>query len=388
MKVSEVLINVDGHHFTRCFEALEDLRASAQMRYPMSEVLFLVICSVLSGYESNRAIEEFGQLKLDWLRQYYPFVHGIPTHETIGNIIGIIDKQSFESSFLKWVQLEFGEQATGLLHIDGKRIRSSANKELQDLPSSQGGQSSALIVNTYASATKLVVAQADVSDSGDEKEGARRLIEQLHLKNSLLTGDGNYCTKDMLKRIRNKQGHYLMTLKRNNPILFDLAEQYFGDVRIDKMPHYTEELGHGRYERRTYHAISTNTLHHPKLKEYADLHKIIRVRRQREVTRKKQAEPIDTVHYYITSSDRPIVQLADAIRSHWQIENNLHWVLDVEFNEDDSRKRIGNQAANFSLIRKIALNMIEKVRNKKSIKAIRMACAVSDHKRHQILGFP
>lgn len=388
MKISELLFDVDGHHFTRCFDDLEDQRANAQTRYPMSEVLFLVICSVLSGYEANRGIEEFGRLKLEWLRQYYPFVHGIPTHETIGNIIGIINKRAFESSFLEWVQLEFGEQAEGLLHIDGKRIRSSADKELQDIKSSEGGKSTSLIVNTYASVNKVVVAQADVSDSGDEKEGARRLIEQLNLKNSLLTGDGNYCTKDMLSHIRRKGGHYLMTLKKNNPILFGLAEQYFGDVRIDKMPHYTEEQGHGRYERRTYHALKIDNLQDPKLKEYADLYKIIRVRRQREVTRKKQAEPTDTLHYYITSSDKTIAQLANVIRSHWRIENNLHWMLDVEFNEDDSRKRTGNQAANFSLIRKIALNMIERVRAKKSVKAIRMACAVSDQRRHQILGFP
>ncbi len=353
----------------------------------MPEVLFLVVSSVISGYEDNRAIEDFGRMKLDWLRQYFPYQNGIPTHGTIGNILGIINTQYFEKAFQQWVKLAFGIESTSLLHIDGKRISGSVDKELQDLPADQGGKSASLIVNAYASDTKIVIAQADVSQSGDEKEGAKRLIEQLHLKDTIITGDGNYCSKDLLHRIRKKKGHYLMALKGNHPILKELSEQLFDDVRVDKMPHYTDEQGHGRLEQRTYHAIRIDQFKHDKIKEYPGLCKIIRVRRQREVVRKKQAQRSDTVHYYMTSSDKPVAELATAIRKHWQVENNLHWVLDVEFKEDDSRKRTGNQAANFSLIRKIALNMIERHRIKKSIKATRMACALSDEKRQLILGF-
>ncbi len=353
----------------------------------MAEVLFLVISSVISGYEENRAIEDFGRMKLEWLRQYFPYQNGIPTHGTIGNILSIIDTQYFEKAFQQWVKLAFGIESSSLLHIDGKRISGSVDKELQDLSADKGGKSASLIVNAYASDTKIVVAQADVSQSGDEKEGAKRLIEQLHLKDTIITGDGNYCTKDLLHRIRKKKGHYLIALKGNQPILKELAEQLFDDVRVDKMLHYTNEQAHGRSEQRTYHAIRVDRLKHDKIKEYSGLCKIIRVHRQREVVRKKQAKHSDTVHYYMTSSDKPVADLAAAIRKHWQVENNLHWVLDVEFKEDDSRKRIGNQAANFSLIRKVALNMIEQHRGEKSIKAMRMACALSDEKRHLILGF-
>ena len=387
MMVSELLIDVDGNHFSRCFEQLEDIRSTKQVRYPMQEVLFLAICSVLSGYEANSAIEEFGKLKLEWLRQYYPYTNGIPTHETIGNVIGIIDKRAFEKAFTEWVSRVFGSGDLRVLHIDGKRLKGSANKELQDVKPSEGGQNASLIVNTYASGSSIVVAQADVSQSGDEKQGARQLLEQLHVKDRIITGDGNYCTKDLLKRIRLKGGQYLLTLKGNNPTLLNLAEKYYDDVRVDKMPHYTEEQGHGRHERRTYHAMTVKNMDHPKLKEYAGLNKIIRVRRQRKVIRKKQAQPSDEVHYYITSSDESVLELAKIIRSHWQIENNLHWVLDVVFEEDASRKRTGNQATNFSLIRKIVFNMIKKANRNKSMKAVRMSCAISDQERHNILGF-
>lgn len=386
--ISESLHGIESSTFIECFQDIPDSRDSDHVMYPMQETLFLVVASVISGYEENRAIEDFGRLKLDWLRQYFPYKNGIPTHGTIGNIIGLIDTQFFEKSFRAWVNQAFGMEPASLLHIDGKRISGSVDKELQDLSPRKGGKSASLIVNTYASDTKIVVAQADVSLSGDEKEGAKRLIEQLHLKDTIITGDGNYCTKDLLHHIRKKKGHYLMALKGNQPILKELAEQYFGDVRVDKMPHYTDEQAHGRLEQRTYHAIRVDQFRHDKIKEYPDLCKIVRVRRQREVVRKKQAQKSDTIHYYITSSDKPVADLAAAIRKHWQVENNLHWVLDVEFKEDHSRKRTGNQAANFSLIRKIALNMIEQHRGKKSIKATRMACALSDDKRHNILGFP
>ncbi|MEL6836524.1 MAG: ISAs1 family transposase [Bacteroidota bacterium] len=385
--ISESLRDIESSTFIECFEDIPDSRDQDHVMYPMQETLFLVVASVISGYEENRAIEDFGRLKLDWLRQYFPFNNGIPTHGTIGNIIGLIDTQFFEKAFREWVNRAFGIASNSLLHIDGKRISGSVDKELQGLSASKGGKSASLIVNTYVSDTKTVVAQADVSQSGDEKEGAKRLIEQLHLKDKIITGDGNYCTKDILQRIRKKKGHYLMALKGNQPLLKELAEQYFDDVRIDKMPHHTDEQAHGRSEQRTYHAIRVDQFGHDKIKEYAGLCKIIRVRRQREVLRKKQAQKSDEIHFYITSSDQPIAYLANAIRKHWQVENNLHWVLDVEFKEDHSRKRTGNQAANFSLIRKVALNMIEQHRGKKSIKATRMACALSDEKRQLILGF-
>ncbi len=217
--ISKALRDIEASHFIECFEDIPDSRDADHVLYPMQETLFLVISSVISGYEENRAIEDFGRLKLDWLRQYFPYENGIPTHGTIGNIIGIIDTQHFEKAFQEWVKLAFGIESSSLLHIDGKRISGSVDKELQDLPADQGGKSGSLIVNTYASDTKVVVAQADVSQSGDEKEGARRLIEQLHLKDTIITGDGNYCTKDLLRRIRKKKGHYLIALKVNQHIL-------------------------------------------------------------------------------------------------------------------------------------------------------------------------
>ncbi len=385
MLIPEDLADSGLERFVEFCDKLEDPRKSSHVRYPLVEVLFLCICSIVSGYESNRGIENFGKLKLAWLRQYFAYRHGIPTHETIGDVIGFLDKQAFESAFISWVATYFGTSKGLLIHLDGKRLSNSAPRMLQDKKQADGGRRPEAIVNAYASANGIVVAHTSISDHGDEKQGAKQIIDQLNLKNATLTGDSNFCDRTILQKIRRKKGHYIMALKKNNPTLYQLAEQYFGDVRVDKMPHYTEENGHGRIECRTYLSMRVDYLPDEKFKEYPGLHRIVKVRRTRTVLRKNKVS--DDIHYYITDLDKPVQELAQAIRDHWRIENNLHWVLDTEFKEDQSTKRTGHQAANFSLIRKIALNMINHHREKKSIKAMRMACALSDEIRHNVLGF-
>lgn len=380
-----MLSELDKRNFISCFGDMRDERNQIRVRYPMQEVLFLVVCSVVSGYESNRAIEEFGKLKLAWLRNYFPFRNGIPFHETIGNIIGLLKTDVFESAFIKWVALQFGKDEAGLIHIDGKCISSSVDKMRQDKKSSNGGKRASLILNAYASTNNMVVAQMDISKSRDEKEGAKRLIDQLDLKGKTITGDSNFCVKAFLKQIRKEGGHYVITLKRNNPILYDIAEQYFEEYTAEQSQFQTVDRGHGRTEIRTYRSLSVDVAPHQKFTEYNGLTQFIKVERNRTELRKNKTS--NEIHYYITSSNKTIVPLAESIRSHWSVENNLHWVLDVEFNEDASRKRKGNQASNFSLIRKIALNLINHNRGTKSIKAMRMACSLSDEVRQNVLGF-
>lgn len=370
--------------FNEYFNDLEDPRRSTHIRYPLMEVIFLCVSSVLSGYDSNRGIESFGVLKLEWLRKYYPFENGVPTHERIGDIIGMLDKKAFEGAFSSWVASFFDHSNSPTIHIDGKRLSNSATRTLQDKKDEDGGQRPEAIVNAYVSDQGLVIAHNSISDHGDERRGALEIIDQLNLKNVTLTGDSNFCYKEILGRICKKGGHYMMALKGNNPILHQLAQQYFGDVRVDKMPHHTDEQGHGRRERRTYLSIRVDYLPDQKFKEYPNLYRIVKVRRQRTIIRKNKAS--DETHYYITDLDKPVEELAKVIRDHWKIENSLHWVLDSEFREDLSTKKTGNQAANFSLIRKIALNCINKVKGKKSIKAMRMACALSDKHRENALG--
>lgn len=378
---------LEKSHFIKCFNELEDKRNQVRVRYPMQEVLFLVICSVVSGYESNRGIEEFGKLKQTWLRKYFPFTHGIPYHETIGNIIGLIDKQLFESAFIDWVNLQFGKNADALIHIDGKRISGSVDKRLQAKKAIEGGKNAELILNAYASNNNTVVAQINVSESGDEQEGAKRLIDQIDLKDKTITGDSNFCIREILSRIVNKQGNYVMTLKKNNRTLYGLAERAFEEYSSKATLFQTKDKGHGRKEIRTYQSLKIDDIFYDKkFDEYSDLFQLIKVERNRVELRSEKTS--EETHYYISNLDKGIITLAHSIRSHWSVENNLHWILDVEFNEDGDRKRTGNQASNFSLIRKIVLNLINKSKGNKSIKAMRMSCALSDQVRQNVLGIP
>lgn len=370
--------------FTPYFDKIEDPRKEYRIKYPMIEVLFLVVSSILSGYESNRGIAQFGELKLDWLRKYFPYKHGIPTHESIGNIIGLIEKKVFEKCFTTWISSHFGLE-TELIHIDGKRISNSVDRHLQDKKHEAGGKRAEYFLNAYASEDNLVIAQINITESGDEKVGAKQLIEELNLRGKTITGDGNFCTKEIMKLITNKGGDYLMTLKRNQPTLFNICTNLFEAAPKKLINYETVENGHGRHEKRKYEGLEIEKFDIPKFKEYSKLKQFVRVERTRTVLRKEKTS--NDIHYYITSSDKGIEYLAKLIRSHWSVENNLHWVLDVEFKEDDSRKRSGNQASNFSLIRKLVLNLVNDKRGKKTIKAWRMGCSLSDKIRENTLGF-
>lgn len=383
MDTNQSYSNNGLEYFTEFCDSFDDPRDSSRVRYPLVEVLFLCVCSILSGYESNRGIENFGKLKLDWLQQYFSFEYGIPTHETIADVIGFLDKRAFESTFVAWVNNYFGGSSGLLLHLDGKRLNNSAPRTLQSLKQEDGGQCPQAIVNAYASQRGIVVAHNSISEHNDERQGAKEIIDQLNLKNATITADSNFCDKDILKRILKKEGHYIIALKKSHPTLYQLAEQYFDDVRMDKTCYHSEETGHGRKESRTYLSMRVDFLLDQKFKEYPGLYRIVKVRRQRAVLRKNKVS--DETHYYITDLDQPVKDLAQSIRDHWRIENNLHWVLNVEFREDESTKRTGQQAANFSLIRKMALNLINQKRGEKSIKATRMSCALSDQARSDIL---
>ena len=378
--------NLSPSNFVVCFGSLDDSRESFRVKYPLSEILFLVVSSVVSGYESNRGIENFGHLKLDWLRCHFPFEHGIPHHETIGNVIGLVDKLAFEQAFTEWVNLEFGKAAHGPIHVDGKRIASSADRALQEKPLSAGGKYSEVIVNAFASGPCIVLGQANATESYNEQEGAKALVKRINLKGRTVTGDSNFCTKEILALIRAEGGHYAMALKKNNLNLYRHVEACFGDGSLPLESHVNSNRGHGREESRLHELMDFSGSDYIGDAGFKDLRKAMRVKRTRLETRKGKVS--EEVSYYITSLDSTAEELGDLIRGHWSVENKLHWVLDTEFGEDDSRKRTGNQASNFSVIRKIVLNMVNQNRGKKSIKAVRMACALSDKERNNILGLP
>jgi predicted transposase YbfD/YdcC len=371
------------HVLGRLLLQIEDPRNSDMVYYPIAEIFFLLISACLCGCDKLTEVQQFGDRKLSWLRGYFPFAKGIPSHDTIGRVLSLVNKDAFESLFIHWVCEHFQISETELINIDGKRISSSANRAKQAKSRVEGGRYAEIIVNVYASAAGIVLAQRNVSDKMDEVQGARDLLEALDIAGCCISGDSNFCGRDLISQIVGKQAHYLLALKGKSPKLHQAVVAAAADPTIDKHVFTTEEKGHGRHEKREYQAFCARALSQEVIESYSGLAQIVAVKRFRHVIRTGKKE--EQVHYYITSLTQEVEQLAHSIRAHWRIENQLHHVLDVTYAEDDSRLRTKNAATNQSLIRKITLNLLKTTRGKGSVKSQRLDCALSDEHRDHIL---
>lgn len=362
---------------------INDPRYDVIIWYTIPEVLFLLLAGSISACNSAIQIATFGEEKLDWLRQYYPYKHGTPSHDTINRVLSLIDPTQFEHWFIGWTASKFNIAADDLLALDGKRLASSANRMDQNKRRSQGGEFAKIVVNCLAVGSGIVLGQRDVSSKASEPEGARQLIESLDVKGKCISGDANFCGFKLLELIIEKDADYLVALKGRNSKLLSAAKDVFSDPSIEKSEFETVEKGHGREETRTYRAVSASEIDTKLTTSYAAIAQIIEVQRLRRETRKNELATTET-HYYITSLSSELEVVAGKIRDHWAIENSLHHVLDVSFGEDDSRMRKGNAATNFSIVRKISMNYLLPGKSKAGLKKMRMRAAFSDTRRTEL----
>jgi predicted transposase YbfD/YdcC len=373
----------EAHPFNDLFENVEDSRNQDYIHHPLAEILFLLVVGTLSGCDELTVIEVFGQEKLSWLRKYYPYKYGIASHDTLGRVLSMINRRKFEMVFAGWATAHFGLDENALIHIDGKRLKGSADKADQSKKKGEGGKYVDIIVNVYASGAGILLAQNNVSDKMDEINGALELLDWLDLSGCSITGDANFCRTAIIEKILQQKADYILTLKGNWPNQFEYAQNIFADEEIEKESFQTEETGHGRYEKRSYRSITKGDLPPEMIQQFSQLQQVIEVNRSRVIQSTGKTE--NETHYYITSLNTEIKKVADMIRRHWSIENQLHYVLDVSFNEDASRIRTGNAASNQSLIRKTSLNILRASKLKGSIKAQRLKCAISDANRENVL---
>lgn len=362
---------------------IDDPRYQDIVWYTIPEVLFLLLAGSVSACNSAIQIATFGEEKLDWLRQYYPYKHGTPSHDTINRILSLINPAQFEQWFIQWTAEKFIIPVDDLLAFDGKRLASSANRMDQNKSRAQGGDYAKIVVNCLAVASGIVLGQTDVSSKASEPEGARQLIESLDVEGKCISGDANFCGFKLLELIIEKGADYLVTLKGRNGILHAEAIEAFSDDAIEKAEFKTTEKGHGREEKRRYRCIPATVIDDQVTAPYSQLSQLVEVQRHRRETRKSSEFTVET-HYYVTSLSSDIEVLAEKIRQHWAIENSLHHVLDVGFEEDASRMRTGHAAANFSIVRKVSMSYLMPGKGKAGIKTMRMRAALSDNKRNEL----
>ena len=359
------------------FSKLKDPRVERNKKHELIDVIVLCVCAVLSGAEGWCDIEGFGRTKLDWLRRYVPLTNGIPVDDTIARIISALSVSGFQECFLSWmedvVKLSDGE----IIALDGKTHRRSHDRKR--------GVKALHMVSAWACRNGVVLGQVKTQEKSNEITAVPQLLEKLELKGCIVTPDAMGCQRAIAKQVKEGGGDYVLTLKRNQPELDREVREYFEmaeeeDFDCPAIEHEaTSEEGHGRIEHRSYF-LSSDLSSLSGVEKWNGLKAIGMVESERHSGGRISMER----RYFITSLD-DVKLFQQAVRSHWGIENRLHWRLDVTFREDESRIRRGNGAHNIGVIRHVAMNLLKREKTKISYRKKRIRAALNDAFRDKLL---
>ena len=338
------------HHFSD----IEDPRVDLHKKHQLSDIFFITICAVICGADNWVAVATFGRAKEKWLTKLLDLEHGIPSHDTFGNVFAVIDTEQFSKCFSHWVadlsQLSDGE----IISLDGKCLRGSIDRA--------SNKTAIFMVSAWAQKNQLVLGQQKVDDKSNEITAIPKLLTQLDIAGAVITIDAAGCQTKIAEQIIEQGADYILSLKGNQGKLHDDVKKFFTSDLAPAVGDINYAGEHGRIETRTVRATAdTQWLRqcHPR---WATLTSIIAVTANRELKNKATEE----TRYFISSIDASEPKrLGNIVRSHWGVENNLHWVLDQAFDEDAHRTRVGNSAANMAIIRHIALNLIKNEKTSK-----------------------
>jgi len=328
----------------------------------------------LCGANDWNEIEEFGHNQLEWLRKFGEFKHGVPAHDTINRVFSAINPDEFNLCFSRLAQRAPKPSEKEIVAIDGKTIRNSVCK-LKKLPAIH-------MVSAFAQARGITLGQVAVSEKSNEVTAIPELLTLLDIENSVVTIDAMGCQKEIAKQIIANKADYILAVKGNQA---SLQEAIADTVRFEKPYDFNTQtdIGHGRIETRNCHIYRNLTLIENS-SEWIGLKTVIRIESQRIF--KSTGVATKQVRHYISSADAPALQFNDWIRSHWAIENNLHWMLDVNFREDYSTKQKANATQNFNTISKMALYLLGD-KSTGSIKQNRLRAALNLKYRENLLNF-
>lgn len=344
------------------FAQVEDPRVDRTKRYPLIEIIFLVISATISGSDGWKAVRDFGQLKLNWLRKFLPYNEGVPVDDTIARVMRKIDTKQFRDCFVNWMQAVSTLTHGDIIAIDGKTLRGSYDNS--------SNKSAIHMVSAWSTANSMVLGQEKTSEKSNEITAIPELLKTLEIKGCIVSIDAMGCQTKIAADIVKKDADYILALKGNQGTLHDDVKGYFAkaiesDFKDVQHDFYTEnDAGHGRIETRSCWVLDPFLYKNcfSNLEKWDNLKRIVMVKSKRELKNKITED----IRFYITSCALGAQDLLNAVRKHWQVENTLHWTLDVTFNEDASRIRKESSPENYAMIRHIALNIL---RGYKSIKA-------------------
>lgn len=363
--------------FPESFSTLADPRRTTRgnFKYPLEEILFLTISAAISDSTNWSQIHVFGESKLEWLRQYYPYKHGIPSEDVLSNLFARLDSEKFCACFMDWVGKRVKLQEGEVIAIDGKTACRSGDK--------QNGHPALHVVSAYASKHRVTLGQQKVNGKSNEITAIPALLDLLTIEKSMVSIDAMGCQKEIAAKIREKKADYILMVKGNQATLLDEIRAVFSSTPT-AWQHTEEDFGHGRIETRSCKVV--NDLRFLDERDnWKDLNSIIEI--ERKTTDKQTLKQAMQTSYYISSALHDAQKFNHDIRSHWSVENGLHWSLDVLFEEDRSLKKKGDSAINFNIIAKIALALIEKEPTQKRSRVQKMKkCALNDSFREKVLN--
>jgi predicted transposase YbfD/YdcC len=363
------------------FSHLKDPRQVGKTDHPLINIIFITLCGVLCGADSWTEIEAFGKAQEVWLKEFLNLAEGIPSHDTLGRIFSLIDPEGFSGCFATWIKA-VGKKQGRQIGIDGKVMCGTQEKGV--------GRGAIDRVTAFAVETGISLAQRPVAEKSNEITAIPFLLEMLALEGCVVTIDAMGCQTDIAEQIIEQKGTYILSLKGNQGQLHEDTQQlfaYFEKIGFEDIPHsYDRQVskGHGRLEIRECWTFSPHqhAAYFRTLGRWRGLEMVVMVRSQRQIGEKVETE----IRYYISALVASAKEHLHFIRSHWGIENKLHYVLDVAFREDNHRARQGHSASNLAVVRHIVLNLLRQETSAKGgIHAKRLRCGWDASFRMKVL---
>ena len=327
------------------FGMLHDPRSGNALRHNFFDILVITLCAAVCGADAWTDVETFGHAKCDWLRRLLTLPHGIPSHDTFRRVFAALKPDTLATCFTAWTEAVATKTAGDVVAVDGKTLRRSFDR--------RSDKAALQMVSAWADRNRLILGQLAVEESSKEIIAIPKLLDLLDLHGCIVTIDAIGCQQDLASQIIEQEADYVLAVKANQGSLWREAQARFAQTGAEMSFFETTEQHHGRTETRRYWMSERLPVPWRQV-AWRGLRSMGMV----EATRTSNGKTTVERRYYISSLPANAEQLATAVRGHWGIENQVHWVLDMVFDEDHSRMRERNSATNFAMIRRMALNML------------------------------
>ena len=347
--------------------SLEDPRSGENVQHNITEILFIAVCAVLSGCESWYQVEDYAETKEEWLKSFLELKNGPPSHDTFRRVFCILDFERFQKVFFQWTQeirKHLNIKAQDQICIDGKTLRGSINKSKS--------MKALHMVNAWSKNISLNLGQVCVENKSNEITAIPKLLDMLDIKGCLVSIDAMGCQKDIVEKIIDKGADFLLSLKGNQSGLFEATQEVFRrastrkEQPMSKSTYTEKEESHGRKVKRKCTVLTLDKDKKIDFFPHVDWPSIVSlIQIKNERLKISTNELSKETRFYISSSQSSAKYFSEGVKTHWEVENKLHWSLDVSMGEDQDKKWADESGKNFGLLRQFALSLLKKYSDKK-----------------------